>query len=142
MLFPALYNDKMFDDFFGFPFEKTSNTFGRFSNVMHTDIKETDECFNLKIDLPGFAKEDITGEVHDGYLTVKASNTKNEEEKDAEGKFIRRERYSGCCSRTFYVGKTVTDADIRAKFKDGVLELCIPKKDMKAVEKPTQICIE
>ena len=88
-----------------------------------------DICWNSLGNLPGFAKEDIKAELKDGYLTIKAETNQDNDEKDADGKYIRRERYTGSCSRSFYVGDGVTQEDIHATFKDGVLALEIPKKE-------------
>ena len=95
--------------------------------MMQTDVKETDKGFTLDISLPGFKKEDIRAELKDGYLTINAEQVKENDEKE-EGKFIRKERYTGHCSRSFYVGEEVTENDIKAKFENGVLSLDIPKK--------------
>jgi HSP20 family molecular chaperone IbpA len=95
------------------------------------------------MNLPGFKKEDVKGEIKDGYLTITASTDTNNDEKDKDGKFIRRERYSGTCSRSFYVGEDVTQDEIKAKFVDGVLKVAIPKKESKPqVEKSQFISIE
>ena len=92
--------------------------------------------------MPGFEKGDIKAELKNGYLTISASSKKNNDEKDKEGKYIRRERYSGSCSRSFYVGEDIRQEDIKAKFEDGILRLSIPKKDAKEVETKKTIAIE
>lgn len=97
--------------------------------MMSTDVKETENGYEVIMNLPGFAKEDVKGEIKDGYLTVTATTNTSKDEKDADGKYIRRERYSGSCSRSFYVGEDVTQDDIKAKFEDGTLKLSIPKKE-------------
>ena len=97
---------------------------------MKTDIKEKKDKYVIDIDLPGYEKENIKIEVEDGYLTVHASTNTNKEEKE-EGKFVRKERYVGSCSRSFYVGEEVNDEDIKATFKNGTLKLEIPKKEEK-----------
>lgn len=102
----------------------------RESRVMKTDIKEKKDKYVIDIDLPGYEKENIKIEVEDGYLTVHASTNSNKEEKE-EGKFVRKERYVGSCSRSFYVGEEVNDEDIKATFKNGTLKLEIPKKEEK-----------
>ena len=93
------------------------------------DIKEHDNCYDLMIDLPGVKKEDIKAELNDGYLTVSAENNTSKDEKDDNGKYICRERYSGSYSRSFYVGDAVTEQDISAKFENGTLKLTVPKKE-------------
>ena len=100
------------------------------SKIMKTDIKEKKDKYLIDIELPGYQKEDIKIDVEDGYLTVHAETNSNKEEKE-EGKFIRRERYVGSCSRSFYVGTEIQSEDIKASFKNGMLKLEIPKKDEK-----------
>lgn len=109
---------------------------------MKTDVKETDSTYELDVDLPGFKKENISAQLEDGYLTITANKGLDKDEKDKDGKYIRQERYSGSCSRSFYVGEGVTQDEIHAKFEDGILKLSIPKKDAKAVEKKNYISIE
>lgn len=94
------------------------------------------------MDLPGFKKENISAQLEDGYLNITANKGLDKDEKDKDGKYIRQERYSGSCSRSFYVGEGVTQDEIHAKFEDGILKLSIPKKDAKAVEKKNYISIE
>ena len=95
------------------------------------------------MNLPGFKKEDVTGEVKDGYLIIKASTKNSKDEKDAKGKYIRKERYEGSCNRSFYVGDAITQEDIKAKFEDGVLKITVPKKEAKPqVEEKKFIAIE
>ncbi len=124
MLMPSL-RSTVFDDFFGTPFVTRTE-----SNMMKTDIKEHDTGYELIIDLPGVKKENIKAELNDGYLTVSAESSASKDEKDAKGKYICRERYSGSYSRSFYVGDGVTEQDITAKFEDGTLKLSVPKKEV------------
>ena len=91
--------------------------------------KELDRHYELEINLPGYKKEDVQAELKDGYLTITASTNSNTEEKDENGKYIRRERYVGSCSRNFYVGEQVTEQDVQAKFENGILKLSVPKKE-------------
>ena len=110
---------------------------------MNTDIKETEKGYELAISLPGVKKEDIKAEVKDGYLIITAAANSKTDEKDKTGKYIRRERYSGSMSRSFYVGDGVSQEDIKAKFENGVLTLDVPKKEAKpAVEEKKTIAIE
>ena len=110
---------------------------------MRTDIKETANGFELDIDLPGYKKSDVQAELKEGYLTISASTNRDNSEKDKEGKYIRRERYYGSCSRSFYVGEAVTQEDIKARFEDGILKVSVPKKEVKPeVEESTYIAIE
>ena len=142
MLMPSIFGESLLDDFFGFP---TMDSFvrGNTSGLMQTDVKEKDSDYEITMNLPGFKKEDVKGELKDGYLVVTASTSSDDREKDKKGKYIRRERYSGTCSRSFYVGDNITQEDIKAKFEDGTLKLTIPKKDAKpAVEDKKFISIE
>ena len=110
---------------------------------MKTDIKDTKEGYELDIELPGYNKEDVSAELKDGYMTISASTKSDEGEKDENGKYIRRERYYGSCSRSFYVGEAITQEDIKARFENGILKLFVPKKEEKpAVEEKKYITIE
>ena len=109
---------------------------------MRTDIRETDTSYELDVDLPGFKKEDIKAQVENGYLTISAAKGVEKKEDDKKGQYIRQERFSGACSRSFYVGDNVTEQDITAKFEDGILKLSIPKKDQQQVETKKYIAIE
>ncbi len=125
MMIPRRHDFDLIEDMFRDPFFDE-----RESRVMKTDIKEKKDKYVIDIDLPGYEKENIKIEVEDGYLTVHASTNSNKEEKE-EGKFVRKERYVGSCSRSFYVGEEVNDEDIKATFKNGTLKLEIPKKEEK-----------
>ena len=148
MLRPSIFNDNLFDDFFEFPFfddraeRKLYGHNGK--NIMKTDIKEHKDGYELEIDLPGFHKDEIQAELKDGYLTISAAKQLNQDEKEKEsGKYIRRERYSGSCQRSFYVGEEITQEDIKAEFKHGILKLFVPKKEAKPeVEQRKFVSIE
>lgn len=115
----------------------------RAKNVMNTDVKETEDGYELEMDLPGFKKEEVSVELNDGYITIRAAKGLDEDEKEKKtGKYIRRERYSGTCERSFYVGEGVTQQDIKASFKHGILRLDIPKKEVKKIEQNNFISIE
>lgn len=125
----------LFDEMFKDPF------FSRRENqnaVMKTDIREKDGDYLMDIDLPGFSKDDISAELNDGYMTVTAKKEENNDEKDDKGNYIHRERYSGSCSRRFYVGD-ISEADIKASFKDGTLHLEIPKEEPKKLEEQKKL---
>ena len=113
-------------------------------NLMKTDIQEHDDGYTLEMDLPGFKKDEIQIELNNGYMTISAAKGLDEDEKDKKsGKYIRRERYTGSCQRSFYVGEDVTEEDIKAEFKHGILKLFIPKKEAKpAVEQKKYVSIE
>ena len=138
MLMPSIFGENLFDDFMDFPFGgKKINT------MMKTDIRDTDSSYELDIDMPGFKKEDIKAQLKDGYLTISASTSANNDEQDKDGRYIRRERYAGSCSRSFYGGEGVKEEDIRAKFENGILKLSIPKVENKPqVEEQKYIAIE
>ena len=124
MMLPRRRNDfDLFDDMFSDPFFT-----GTENKVMKTDIKEKKDKYEIEMDLPGYEKDDIKIEIQDGYLTVHAKVNKNEDEKE-DGKYVRKERYIGECSRSFYVGDNVKEEDIKAKFKNGTLKLEVAKKD-------------
>ncbi len=119
----------------------------RAKNVMNTDIKESENGYEMEIDLPGFSKDEVTVELNEGYLTISASKGLNKDEAENEkeakkGNYIRRERYTGACQRSFYIGEGITQEDIKASFKHGILKLDIPKKDAKQVEAKKYIAIE
>ena len=148
MLMPSIFNDNVFDDFFDFPFyddKAEKKLYGHHAaNLMKTDIQEHDDGYTLEMDLPGFKKEEIQIELNNGYMTISAAKGLDEDEKDKKsGKYIRRERYTGSCQRSFYVGEDVTEEDIKAEFKHGILKLFVPKKEAKpAVEQKKYISIE
>ena len=148
MLRPSIFNDHFFDDFFEFPFfddRAERKLYGHNAkNIMKTDIKEHKDGYELEIDLPGFHKDEIQAELKDGYLTISAAKQLNQDEKEKEsGKYIRRERYSGSCQRSFYVGDEITQEDIKGEYKHGILKLFVPKKEAKpAVEQKHSISIE
>lgn len=107
--------------------------------LMKTDIKETDAGYELTIDLPGFKKDDVTAELKDGYLSVSASTNSESEQKDEQGTFVRKERFSGKCSRSFYVGEDISEDDIKAKFEDGLLKIAVPKKEQPEEEETKKV---
>lgn len=125
MLVP--FGRNIFDDLGDFAFGSLSNY--RTNNLMKTDVKDTDKGYELTIDMPGIKKEDIKAELNDGYLTVSAASDYSNDEKDSKGRYIRRERHYGSCSRSFYVGEAVTQEEIKANFENGILRLTVPKKE-------------
>ena len=159
MLMPSLFHENfdLFDRFYQDPWfgfndrewkDMEKKLYGhRDQNVMGTDIKETETGYEMEIDLPGFRKDEVSVELNEGYLTISAAKglDKNEAESEEEakkGNYIRRERYSGACQRSFYVGEELTREDIKASFKHGILTLTIPKKEAKQVETKKYIEIE
>ena len=124
MMIPRRNHFDLFDEMFRDPFFE-----GTESKVMKTDIKEKKDKYLIDIDLPGYEKENINMEISDGYLTIHASV--NKEMDDEKGKYVRKERYVGECSRSFYIGENVKEEEIKAKFKNGTLTIEVPKKDDK-----------
>ena len=140
MLMPSIFGENLLDDFFGEPFGGYDYSE---SGLMTTDVKDTDKGYEVTMNMPGVKKEDVKAELKDGYLTVSAETNTKKDEKAEDGKYIRRERYSGSCSRSFYVGDAVTEEDIKAKFENGTLKMLVPKKEeQKAVENKKYIAIE
>ena len=158
MLTPSIFGESLFDDWmddfpFGKDFEKEfeksmfpakNPLYGKHAkNLMKTDVRETDDAYEVDIDLPGFKKDEVTAELKDGYITISASMGLDKDEKDKKtGKYIRKERYAGSMSRSFYVGEDVTQDEISAKFENGILQLKVPKKANKEVEGKNYIAIE
>lgn len=144
MMIPRIWGEDLFDDWMDFPFER--EFFGRHggstAGLMKTDVKETDGAYELDIDMPGVEKKDINAQLENGYLTITVTKDTSNDQKDEKGRYIRRERYSGNMSRSFYVGKGVTQEEIQARFENGILKLTVPKKDEKAVKEKKYISIE
>ena len=143
MLMPSIFGGNLIDEFFGEPFRRFG-TFQSTNELMKTDVKEREDGYELSIGLPGVEKENICAELKDGYLTIQATTSQSREEKDEADRYIRRERYSGSASRSFYVGEEVTQDEIKAKYENGILTLNIPKKEPKQpeVEEKKYITIE
>lgn len=143
MLLPSIFGDNLFDNFMDdmFP-ESGRKTFKTMPSIMRTDIKETEDQYVLSVELPGFNKEDVKLSLKDGYLNISATAQDEEEEEEKDGKFLRRERYTGAMTRSFYVGEDITEEDVKAKFGNGVLTLSLPKEAPKKIEEPKYICIE
>jgi len=131
MFMPAIFKNDLFDDFFDdFGGYKRRPPMGAVT-VMRTDVKETENAYELEIELPGCSKENVSAELKEGYLTIKAE-IKSEEENEKKAQYLRRERFFGVCSRSFYVGEALTEEDITARFENGILKLNIPKKQPEA----------
>ena len=137
MMIPRKNSFDLWEDIFNDPFFSNNE-----SKIMRTDIKEHENCYDIKIDWPGYEKEDIKVDIEDGYLNVAASMNKHNEEKE-KGKFIRRERFFGECKRSFYVGDDLEVEDVKASFKNGTLTLEVPKKEeSKKIDSKKYISIE
>ena len=112
MLMPSIFGEDLFDDFMGYPTgrQAAANAYPQVKDMMKTDIRDVDGNYELEIDLPGFKKKD---------------------EKDDKGKYVRRERYTGTCNRSFYVGSSIKHEDIHAKYENGILHVTFPKEETK-----------
>ena len=148
---PKVFGEDLFDEWMGdFPFSgftpmiPTDKVFGKKEkNLMKTDVQEKDGSYILDIDLPGFKKDEIKAELKNGCLTISADRSYDKDTKDEQGTYIRRERYSGSCSRSFYVGENVKQEDMKAKFENGILQISFPKEDPKKLApKSSLIAIE
>ena len=148
-MLPSIFGENMFDEMFDRAFDMDAMFGGKnplygkhAKNLMKTDIRETDNSYELDIDLPGFKKDEVQVELEDGYLTIRAQKGLDKDEKDDQGRYIRQERYAGAMSRSFYVGNDVKQEEIHAKYEDGILKLAVPKKAAKAIETNKYIQIE
>ena len=132
MLMPSIFGENLFnDDWMNFA-----------SHEMKTDVRETDSGYEVDIDLPGFKKDEINIQLDNGYLSISAAKGLDKDEQDKEGKYIRKERYAGSMSRSFYVGNAITQDDIKAKYESGILRLSVPKKAAEEIESAKRIAIE
>lgn len=122
--YPLLNDFDLFDDVFGVPMFSSDR-------IMRTDVEESDDHYTLKMDLPGYQKEDVTVSLNRGNLTISAKRNTSKDERDDRGNILRQERFTGNCSRTFSVGTDVKDTDIHASFKDGILTVTVPKVEQK-----------
>ena len=148
MMMPSILGENLFDDFMNdfrlpaFP-DVDKELYGKHAkNLMKTDVKETEKGYEVDMDLPGFKKDEIQMELNDGVLTISAAKGLDKDEEDKKGNYIRKERYAGSMSRSFYVGDEIKQEDIHAKFENGILQLSIPKKEAKAIAQNNYIAIE
>ena len=151
-MLPSVFTENLFDEMFDDMFNnmmpmvagRRNPLYGKHSkNLMKTDVRETESAYEMDVDLPGFKKEEVQVQLENGYLTISASKGLDKDEKDKEGRYIRRERYAGAMSRSFYVGENVKQEDITARFENGILSLSVPKEEeQKKVETPNYIAIE
>ena len=148
MMMPSIFGENLFDDFmndFVFPdFTDSANIekalYGKHAkNIMKTDVKDTENGYEVDIDLPGFKKDEITMKLENGTLTVSAAKGLDKDEEQKDKKYVRRERYAGAMSRSFYVGEHVAVEDIHPKYENGILSFTVPKKEQKAVEEKTNL---
>ena len=145
---PAVFGENMLDlfddldrDFFrGFARPERMLYGKNAPHMMKTDVKETDDGYELAVDLPGLKKEEIHLELQNGCLTISTQKSLESKE-EKHGRLLRQERYSGTMQRTFYVGKNLTEEDVQAKYEDGVLTVKLPKKEAEKVPEEKQILI-
>lgn len=147
-MLPTVFGGNLFDDFFADPFfgyagrGDSAATRRAQQNLMTTDVRETDDAYTVEMDLPGYKKDDIQVDLKNGYLNVTAKRENANDEKDDNGKYLRRERYYGTCTRSFYVGDDIKRDDIKATYANGILSLTVPKKNAQEVEDAHRIAIE
>ena len=147
-MLPSIFGEGLFDDWFAFPAwpefrDADRKLYGRHAaHEMKTDIHEHEDHYEVDIDLPGFKKDEINLHLEKGYLTVSAAKGLDEDKTDNKGKLIRRERYAGALQRSFFVGEQLDEKDISAKFENGVLSLCIAKRNQPKLPERKQIQIE
>ena len=147
---PSIFGENLFDEFWNDPFDMDrmlprgrDPLYGKHSkNLMKTDVRETEGSYELDVDLPGFKKDEVNVELNNGYLTIEAAKSLDKDDTDKQGRYIRQERWSGSCSRSFYVGDAVEPADVKAKFEDGILRIALPKQEAKQLPATTAIAIE
>ena len=148
-MMPSIFGENLFDDFFDDDFSMFPALTGRnrlygkhAKNLMKTDVRETENTYELDIDLPGFKKDEISIDLKDGYLSISAAKGLDRDQEDKKGKYIRQERYAGACSRSFFVGEGVEPKDVSAKFEDGILKISLPKQVKKELPQSPRIAIE
>ena len=148
-MMPSIFGENLFDEFFDddfpmIPMRSIRNPlYGKNAkNLMKTDVRETDNTYELDVDLPGFKKDEVQLDLKDGYLTIGASKGLDKDQEDKKGKYIRQERYAGACSRSFFVGEEIEPRDVSAKFEDGILRVSLPKRVKKELPRNSTIAIE
>ena len=148
-MMPSIFGENLFDDFFDDDFAMFHEHGGRdplygkhAKNLMKTDVRETEDSYELDLDLPGVKKDEIDLDLNDGYLTISAAKGLDKDTEDKKGKYIRQERYAGTCSRSFFVGETVAPEEVSAKFEDGILRITLPKKTEKKLPEKKTIAIK
>ena len=148
-MMPSLFGENLFDEFFDddfpmIPMRSIRNPlYGKNAkNLMKTDVRETDNTYELDVDLPGFKKDEVQLDLKDGYLTISAAKGLDKDQEDKKGKYIRQERYAGACSRSFFVGEEIEPRDVSAKFEDGILRVSLPKRVKKELPRNSTIAIE
>ena len=146
-MLPSMFGENLFDGFFHdfdmFPAWSGRNPlYGKHArNMMKTDVRETENSYEVDVDLPGFKKDEIHVDLKDGYLTIQAAKGLDKDQEDKKGKYIRQERYAGAMSRSFYVGDVEPD-QVSAKYEGGVLRISLPKQGKPELPKDNTIAIQ
>ena len=147
-MMPSIFGENLFDEFFDddfpmIPMRSIRNPlYGKNAkNLMKTDVRETDNTYELDVDLPGFKKDEVQLDLKDGYLTISAAKGLDKDQEDKKGKYIRQERYAGACSRSFFVGEGIEPRDVSAKFEDGILRVSLPKQVKKELPRNSAMAI-
>lgn len=148
-MMPSIFGENLFDELFDddfpmIPMRSIRNPlYGKNAkNLMKTDVRETDDTYELDVDLPGFKKDEVQLDLKDGYLTISAAKGLDKDQEDKKGKYIRQERYAGACSRSFFAGEGIEPRDVSAKFEDGILRVSLPKQVKKELPRTSTIAIE
>ena len=148
-MLPSIFGENLFDDMWDDVFDsmtafnRHNPLYGKHSkNMMKTDVRETENSYELDIDLPGFKKDEVKVDLKNGYMTISAAKSLDKESEKKNERYIRKERYSGQMSRSFYVGEDVEPKDVSAKFEDGILKVSLPKKEYKELPESGSISIE
>ena len=142
MYMPSIFGEDLMDDFFNDNWFR-SPAFTNNNGMMRTDVKQKDGNYELEMELPGFKKDDVQLSLENGYLNIRAAHNDNKDEKDKDGKIVRKERYTGAVERSFYVGDNITEDDVHAKFEDGMLLITLPDPEQnKPIENKKTIMIE
>ena len=150
MVLPTVFGENLmdvFDDFDRSFFRDVHDAdralYGKHAqNLMKTDVKETEDGYEVDVDLPGFKKDEISLELNNGYLTISTEKSLEKDKENKKGKMLRQERYSGVMQRSFFVGEHLTEEDIKASYENGVLHVMIPKKEARKVPEKKTILIE
>lgn len=148
-MLPIIFGENLFDDVLDDPFDLAglrsvrNALYGKHAKaIMKTDVRETDNGYEMDVDLPGFKKEEVKVDLKDGYLTIRAAKGLDKDEQNKKGRYIRQERYAGQCSRSFYVGDAVKPEDVKAHFENGILKLTLPKATKQQLPAESGISID